>query len=52
MTIKTIVQVAWANLFLIGMLSSTVMAESHAPKAEGKTVVAVVNGTEITQDVF
>ena len=52
MTIKTIVQVAWANLFLIGMLSSTVMAESHAPKAEGKTVVAVVNGTEITQDVL
>ena len=52
MTIKKIVQVAGANLFLIGMLSSTAMADSHAAKAEDMTVVAVVNGTEITQDVL
>ncbi len=52
MTIKKIVQVAWANLFLFGMLSSTAMADSHAAKAEEMAVVAVVNGTEITQDVL
>ena len=53
MTIKTIVNVAGANLLFISMLSATVLADSHAePTIDGKTVVATVNGTKITQDVL
>jgi len=53
MTIKKIVQIAGANLLLLTTLSSVALADSHAQmKAEGKAVVASVNGTEITQDVL
>lgn len=53
MTIKKIVRVAGINLIVLGALSSVAFADSHAEtKADGKGVVAVVNGTEITQDVL
>lgn len=53
MTIKTIVQIAGANLLLLTALSSVALAESHAEaKVDGKAVVAKVNGTDITQDVL
>ena len=53
MTIKKIVQIAGANLLLLTTLSSVALADSHAQmKADGKAVVASVNGTEITQDVL
>ena len=52
MTIKKIVQVAGASLLFISLLSSVALAESEAPKVEKKAVVAIVNGTEITQDVL
>ena len=54
MTIKTIFTVAGASFLILGSLSTAAVAESHSETKQeaDKTVVATVNGTEITQDVL
>ena len=53
MIINKRVRVSGINLLLLSMLSAPSFADSHdKAKTDGKAVIAIVNGAEITQDVL